>query len=237
MYSPAKRLLAAGLTLAACAFIPAGLSAGVVISASGPSAGSFPAGRKIGDSERIALRAGDTLTVLDGKGTRVLRGAGTFSLDQQTGPARSGTFAVLTERRSAQRTALAASRADELPNLAPSNLWYVDISQPGTTCLADTARVRLWRGMAEGEASYAISAGGKSQTVAFSDGGVLATWDQEALPIAAGTDYAVSGGGTLRFVMLAPAAEEPEALAAQLIENGCTRQLEVLSAAMMIPEA
>lgn len=247
MISSAKRWIAAGLALAAGAMLSAGALAGVVVAASGPSAGGFPVGKKIGDSEKIVLRAGDTLTVLDGKGTRVLRGAGTYSLDQQAGPARTNAFAALTERRSARRMTPGAIRCEpddracqEAIGLAPTNLWYVDLTQPGRTCLADTERVRLWRGAAEGEASYSIrAAGGGSQTVTFSDGSVLASWDQQALPLAQGTEYRVTGengeeAGAVSFVMLASAADDPEALAAQLIENGCTRQLELLSSAMMV---
>src|SRR5262245_8803700 len=83
--------------------VPGAALAGGVVSASGPSAGNFPVGKRIGDTERIVLRAGDTLTVLDGKGTRVLRGAGNYTLSQQAGPSRRSTFAVLTEQRSAAR--------------------------------------------------------------------------------------------------------------------------------------
>jgi hypothetical protein len=240
-------MIAAGLALAACAMLPSVALAGVVVSASGPSAGTFPVGKKIGDSEKIVLRAGDTLTVLDGKGTRVLRGAGTYSLDQQAGPARTGAFAALTERRSAARVRTGAVRCEpddkacqEAVGVSPTNLWYVDLTHPGKTCLADTERVRLWRGVAEGEASYVIrAAGGGSQTVAFSDGSISAAWDQQALPLAAGTEYRVSGAdggeqGPLSVVILPNVADQPEALAQQLIENGCTRQLELLSSAMMI---
>src|SRR6187431_2281458 len=97
------RLAAAALAAAACALAPVAARAGVVVSASGPSAASFPVGKSIGNSERIVLRAGDTLTVLDGNGTRVLRGAGTYSLGQQGGANKRSTFAVLTERRTASR--------------------------------------------------------------------------------------------------------------------------------------
>jgi hypothetical protein len=238
MVSSAKRMTMAALAAAAAlGFAPA--SAGVVVSASGPSASGFPVGKKIGDSERIVLRAGDTLTVLDGKGTRVLRGAGTFALNQQAGADRSSAFAVLTERRSAQRVRTAAVRGDGVPGMAPPNLWYVDIGRPGKTCLADTERVRLWRGAAEGEATYAIRAGDAGQTVSFDDGAILASWDKQALPLAENTEYRISRtddveAGTLTFAILPSVAEDPEALAQQLIANGCTRQLELLSTAMMI---
>src|SRR6187549_3035861 len=121
-----KRLAAAALAAAVCAITPAVALAGVVVSASGPSAGSFPVGKSLGNSERIVLRAGDTLTVLDGNGTRVLRGAGTYSLDQQAGPSKRSTFATLTERRSAARVRTGATRfpTEDTAKYSP-NLWYV----------------------------------------------------------------------------------------------------------------
>jgi hypothetical protein len=239
-----KRLAAVALAVAACALVPAAASAGVVVSASGPSAASYPVGKSIGNSERIVLRAGDTLTVLDGNGTRVLRGAGTYSLDQQAGPSRRGTFADLTQRRTAAQVRTGATRTGDgsTPAHAP-NLWYIDVAHPGTVCVVGTDRVRLWRAATEGDATYSVRAsqGGASHTVTFADGDVLAPWDTAVLPIADGASFTLSGpngagGGMLKFAVLDAAAEEPEALAQQLIEKGCTQQLEVLSTATMITE-
>ena len=236
----AKRIIGAGLAAACCMLVPAAASAGVVVAASGPSAGSYPVGKKIASSERIVLRAGDTLTVLDGNGTRVLRGAGTYSLDQQGGPSRRSTFAVLTERRSAQRTGVGATRGEG--EGTPRNLWYVDVEQPGKVCLAGAERVRLWRSTTEGDATYLLRAdGGGSHTVTFADGDTLAPWDTKLLPVADGAVFHIAGpaGGPdkeLTIVVLDQVAEEPEALAAQLIENGCANQLELLSTATLIDE-
>src|SRR5689334_1362018 len=108
-----KRLAVAALAAAAFALVPGAVSAGVVVSASGPSAGSFPVGKSIGNSERIVLRAGDTLTVLDGNGTRVLRGAGTYTLSQQAGPSKRTEFASLTARSTASAVRTTAIRGDE----------------------------------------------------------------------------------------------------------------------------
>ena len=44
------------------------------------------------------------------------------------------------------------------------------------------------------------------------------------------------GEGTMSFAVLPGVPEEPEDLAAELIANGCTRQLEILSSAMMVAE-
>jgi len=240
MPQPRKRMTALALAALAALAVPGAALAGVVVSASGPSAGQYPVGKKIGNSDRIVLRAGDSLTVLDEKGTRVLRGAGTYTLGQQAGPSRRGTFAVLTEQRSAQRVRTGAVRGEATAAaLSPTNIWYVDISRPGKTCLASTDRVRLWRGSAEGDASYTVRGGNGGQTIEFSDGEVLAAWDLVALPVTAGTDYRVSGpdgDGTISFVVLPAVPEEPEDLAAELIANGCTRQLEILSSAMMVDE-
>ena len=240
MSLPTGRIIGAALAAAACALVPAAASAGVVVAASGPSAGSYPVGKKIGDSERIVLRAGDTLTVLDGNGTRVLRGAGTYSLGQQAGPSQRSTFALLTERRSSRGTGLGASRSGE--EGTPPNVWYVNVAQPGKVCLAGTQRVRLWRPTTEGDATYLVRAdGGGSHTVTFADGDTLAPWDTKLLPVSNGAVFHVAGpaGGPdkeLSVVVLDQIAEEPEALAAQLIENGCLGQLELLSTATLIDE-
>jgi len=236
-----KRLAAATLAAAACILAPAAALAGVVVSASGPSAANFPVGKTIGNSERIVLRQGDVLTVLDGNGTRVLRGAGTYTLDRQAGPSQRGTFAALTQRRTASQVRTGAVRGDDDP-ARPSSLWYVDVGHPGTVCVVGTDRVRLWRGETEGDATYSLrAAGGESHSVTFADGDTLAPWDTGAFPITDGASFALSGpggatGGTLTFAVLETAAEEPEALAQQLIEKGCTQQLELLSAATMIEE-
>ena len=244
MPSPTRHIAAIALAAVACAMIPAAASAGVVVSASGPSASSFPVGKKIGDSEQIVLRAGDTLTVLDGNGTRVLRGAGTYSLDQQSGASKRSTFAVLTERRSAQRMRTGAVRGDEetAPVHAP-NLWYVDLARPGKMCLAATDRVRLWRGTTEGDVTYVVSAAdsGGTDTITFADGEMLAPWDTRSLPVSAGPLYRIADGegrivSEMSFAVLDTIAEEPEALAQQLIENGCEKQLELLSTATMLAE-
>lgn len=238
-----KRLAATALAAAACALVPAAAWAGVVVSASGPSAGSFPVGKSIGNSERIVLRAGDTLTVLDGNGTRVLRGAGTYTLSQQAGTSKRTEFASLTRRRAASQLTTGAGRQDDIP-ARPENLWFVDVSHPGTVCVLGSERVRLWRPGKDGEATYLLraSGGGTDHAVTFEDGSRLASWDAAALPITDGASFALSGpgsaaGGTLKFAVLGTPAEEPEALAQQLIEKGCTQQLELLSAETMIQQA
>jgi hypothetical protein len=181
--------------------------------------------------------------VLDGDGTRVFRGAGTYTLGQRSGASQRATFATLTERRTASQVRTGAIRGedDDAP-LRPPNLWYVDVSRPGTVCVFGAERVRLWRPVKEGEATVTLraNAGGASHSLTFGDGATLATWDTSAFPIADGASFALSGpegaAGTLTIAMLDAPAEEPEALAQQLIDKGCTQQLEHLSTATMIVE-
>jgi len=237
-----KRLAGLALVAAACVLAPTVASAGVVVSASGPSATTFPVGKTIGNTERIVLRAGDTLTVLDGNGTRVLRGAGTFSLDQQAGPSKRGTFADLTQRRAASQVRTGATRGD-LDRAQPTNLWYVDVSHPGTVCVVGGDRVRLWRPGTEGDATYSLRAGtgGASHSVTFAEGATLAPWDTSAFPIADGASFSIAGpdgagSGTLKFAVLDAVPADPEALAQQLIQKGCTQQLQLLSSVTMVDE-
>jgi hypothetical protein len=237
-----KPWAAALLAAAACALAPTTATAGVVVSASGPSAANFPVGKTIGNSERIVLRAGDTLTVLDGNGTRVLRGAGTYSLDQQSGPSQRGTFAALTQRRTASQVRTGATRGPDDP-VAPPSLWYIDVGHPGTVCVVGSDRVRLWRAATDGDATFSLRpvGGGASHSVTFADGDTLAPWDTAVLPITDGASFSLTGpdgtgDGTLTFAVLDSAADEPEALAQQLIEKGCAQQLGLLSAATMIDD-
>jgi hypothetical protein len=238
MSSIRKRFVAAAVALA---LLPASASAGVVVASSGPSAATYPVGRKLAPSDRIVLQAGDSLTVLDGNGTRVLRGAGSFSLNQRAGASKRSTFTVLTERRSAARMRTGAVRnVDAGGAVTQPNLWYVDVAHPGKVCLAGSDATRLWRAATDKLATYTITAGagGKSQKVTFVPGEALAPWDTAALPLAAETEYHIAGAdgaspGALTFAILPQPASDPETLAQQLIDNGCTMQLEILANTML----
>lgn len=212
--------------------------AGVVVSVSGPSAKSYPVGRKIAPTDRIVLQAGDTLTVLDEKGTRVLRGAGSYTLATQAGEDRSNAFAMLTRQRSAARVRTGAVRDTGLGPITRPNLWYVDVRQAGPMCLADPSEVRLWRPATAGEQLYAIGVGGSKVTskANFGDGDMITVWDLAQAPIADGSTYVIAGGdgkpSEITFRVLDSVPESAEALAAKLIDLGCTAQLDVLSSAM-----
>lgn len=238
-----KSLAAAGLALAVLA-APQVAQAGVVVSSSGPSAGQYPVGRQVGTNDRIVLRDGDTLTVLQNGGTRVFRGAGTYVLSQASATSTNAGFQRLTTQRAASRARTGAVRGagDAGPPSNPS-LWYVDVAAAGTLCLTDPDTVRLWRADTQAESSYAIAAEGMSEgpvDATFRAGESLAIWDINHPPMAGHTYRIGHGSGTnavdVRFVFLDAVPATPEELAGTLIANGCTVQLAQLASATQVTE-
>ena len=234
------RTLIAGVALATAGLAASAAQAGVVIASSGPSAAQFPKGKKLADTDRITLKAGDSVTILDAAGTRVLKGAGTHRVGAR-GEDKRSTFAVLTRQRAARQARTGAVRAGEGsgPILAP-NLWYVDVSKSGKFCVADPAGVQLWRPGTEGNATYEIATPSSPthMHVVFDEGATTAAWNAEQMPLADGASYAITGPGgspksNVTFTMLEAAPDDPENLAATLMDKGCEAQLDLLAAAMM----
>ncbi|MEO5706147.1 MAG: hypothetical protein ABIT10_01355 [Alteraurantiacibacter sp.] len=236
------KLGAASLALAALV-APAAVLAGVVVSSSGPSAGQYPVGRQIGDNDRITLRAGDTVTVLQNGGTRVLRGPGTLVLAQTGAATTNAAFASLTTQRSARRARTGAVRTGATGPVSNPSLWYIDVTKAGTVCLPGTDSVRLWRADTQAESTYAIEPQGAGEApipVTFPAGEMLAAWDIYHPPVAHQTYRIGHGSGSsavdVRFVFLDTVPDTAEALAASLIASGCTTQVEQMALAMEIAE-
>lgn len=232
---------AALVALAALA-VPAAAEAAIVVASSGPSATSYPVGRKLDDAASVTLRTGDTVTVLDARGTRILRGAGTFPVAASAGvAAKSSTFAVLTMQRSAQRVRTGAVRAgkDGTPPASP-NLWFIDVAKPGKRCLVAGQPVRFWRLDTATAATYSVGVAGAAPVpLAFAAGAMVAPWDSAKYPLATGSSITVAMGGkpvgTTTFAVLPSQPASAEAMAAALIEQGCTTQLELLSTTLAQP--
>lgn len=240
--SPKTVLAALALAGAGTALVaPAAAIAGTVVASSGPSAGKYPVGKKLADTARITLKAGDKVTVLTSKGTRVISGAGTHVVGARGG-SRASTFAALTRSNSRARARTGAVRSGKPASSAPrASLWSVSVAQAGTVCLPQSGgRVNLVRPAGEGQATYNIASSGSAAHthVTFEDGETMKALDTTIMPISAGMDYTISGpnGGspvTVNFTMLDEVSRNPEDLASALIANGCTGQLELLSNAMM----
>lgn len=238
-----KYFAAAGLAVAVLA-APQIAQAGVVVSSSGPSASQYPVGRQIGTNDRIVLRDGDTLTVLQNGGTRVFRGAGTYVLSQASASSSNDAFSSLTRQRSAGRARKGAVRgAGEVGPPTKPSLWYVDVAAAGTLCLPDPDNVRLWRADTQADSTYAITAEGLAEgpiDATFRAGESLAAWDINHPPVA-GHSYRIGHGSganavDMRFVFLDAVPATAEELAGALIANGCTVQLAQLASATEVTE-
>jgi len=241
MFSVRNQLICAIAGLGALGLANAA-EAAIVVSSSGPSAGEFPKGRQLDDDTRITLQSGDRITILDERGTRVLRGSGTFTIGNTSAPSQNGKFSILTRQRSATRVRTGAVRTGEaVAPLANPNLWYVDIARSGTVCLASTEDIRFWRAGAQSAANYDLTIAGESAALSFGEGDIIA-----ALPdgIDAGPgNVSIAGPGLaqptqISLVTLSETPASPQELARILIENGCEIQLDVLSTtlAMETPE-
>ena len=221
----------------ACAlgFGGAALAQTVVISASGPSARSYPAGKSLAAGTRIVLAAGDTLTVLDSRGTRTLRGPVTAAAEAAATTA-NPSFAALVATQNRRRARTGAIRGTgEAPK--PSNLWYVNATADGTVCVADPAAVQLWRPDMQKAATLTVTAdSGSSASAPFIVGQSVTSWPSN-LPITEGSSYVLSGGGLarpvrLRFTMLGKPPSDPAGTYAALDAKGCNAQKQLLLGAM-----
>ena len=221
--------------------IMVGLGAGAALAAPAvvvkSSSGDYPVGSKVDDAKTITLSSGDSITVLTKKGTRTMKGPGTFKVGAQPKSNRA-RFANLTRTRAASRTATGAVRsaapdATERP-LSP-NLYYVDVAKSGTMCLYNMQQVRLWRPFNSGIETYTVSDPASDTTVdvTFDDGESVAPLDPALLAVAEGKSYTVTGPegsepATVTFVGLAQQYRAADQLANALVEKGCMDQLSLM---------
>lgn len=234
-------LAAAALIGASFGWSAAAQAQAVVIRSTGPSAATYPMGRKLPAGAAVTLKAGDQITVIDQAGSRVLSGPGSFKLDSAVNRNAGGANTALAAlvARGAARTRTGAVRGDtEVPTEAvrPDNAWYVDVSRGGTVCIADPAQVVLWRpNRAETGNGTLYGADNTPAEVTFRAGSAIKLWPVATMPVVDGQTYRFTSpvGQTVRITtrLLVDVPEDPVAVAALLAEKGCSEQLEVLSSA------
>jgi hypothetical protein len=243
MFSSRNRLaLAAAAGLMAMATGAANAES-IVVRSIGPSAKLYPPGKSVADTATLKLAANDQVTLLDGRGTRTLKGPGTFSL--ATAGAASDTagtrFAALVDARSTQRARIGAVRSVGMSAPHSPSIWYIDASRSGPVCVADPTALTLWRSDISSDATLTIKGPtGTTATVSFASGQSATAWPA-ALPISAGRQYALSWTGapqttSIRFALLGANAAGIENTASALIRNGCDAQLDLLVDVMSLPE-
>ncbi|WP_232476011.1 hypothetical protein [Flavisphingomonas formosensis] len=219
----------------------------LVVRSSGPSAGSYPPGRQLPDATSIALKANDMIVLLDGAGTRTLRGPGTFSAaassDQASGT--RNTLTALVTQRAERRARIGAVRGEtEVSANEPArspNIWYTDVRRSGRVCVREGSTPVLWRPDIRQPLNATITGPDGSQTpVTWSAGQAAAAWPAAA-KLALNGDYALTWQKgekptKLTFVAIGIEPAGIEDMASALIRNGCQAQLDLLIETVALPE-
>jgi len=203
----------------------------LVVRSSGPSAKAFPAGRALPETQTITLRGNDVVILLDSRGTRTLRGPGTYNTSASSGGSTSAT-AVLSGQSNARRSRVGAVRGAPTGATSGRNVWQADIGRSDNVCIVNPADVGLYRADSSGARRVTVTEVGSNRaaTVEFAAGQKNAPWPS-SVPVAAGSKYQVKGGGTavtLNALPIAPVPAGLEGLAQSLIRNDCQGQLDVL---------
>jgi hypothetical protein len=217
----AVKLLKIGAAVAALTVSSASLATVLVVRAQGPSAKVYPPGKALPETAKIQLQPGDSVMLLNTSGAKTLRGPGTFAV------ASSGENLAAAANR---RARFSAMRGSETP-LNPSP-WNLDITQSGKLCVANPAKLTLWRPMKDDEMKLTIRGGGGEQTVEWPAGQDTVAWPA-ALPVTSGSEYELTqpdGGDMARvtFVTLSSPPKDTITTAQSLIANGCDNQLDTL---------
>jgi hypothetical protein len=198
----------------------AGVANVVVVKSLGPSAKAYPPGKTLPETAKISLQGGDVVTVLGPASAQTLRGPGSFDARQ-----------VALASAAGQRGRFGALRAIDVAH-NPS-IWDIDVSQGGKVCIADAAKLRLWRAESEAPVTVQIrSTDGTSETLSWAAGKALTEWPA-ALPIKTGAEYSVEwpDGGDVSKLDVVTISSPPADLvgsAQVLLANGCQKQLELL---------
>lgn len=203
----------------------------LVVRSSGPSAKAFPAGRALPENQTITLRGNDVVILLDSRGTRTLRGPGSYSTSVSMAGSTSA-MSALGGQSNARRSRVGAVRGGPTGATSGRNVWQADIGRSGNVCIANPADVGLYRADSNVARKVTLTEVGSNRaaTIEFAAGQKNAPWPA-TLPVAAGGKYQIKGGGaavTLNAVPIAPVPAGLEGLAQNLIRNDCQAQLDVL---------
>lgn len=224
------RYIAASLLLAAAT---ASSAAVLVVRSSGPSARNFPPGKSLDENGKIALKANDTIVVLDARGTRTLKGPGVVS---PGGPAKAaGAMSALTAATSAGkgRARVGAVRSVGTGSARP-NPWHVDVAKSSTVCVTSPAAPTFWRSDSTKSATMTLAGGRLNATrqLSWMAGQSTLDWPRD-LPLADGVEYRLTWDGApaptrLQFRTLPTRPAALDETASSFIKNGCTAQLDRL---------
>lgn len=237
------RVAAGALALATCLSATAATGQAVVVRASGPSAAKYPMGTKLPAGSKVRLQSGDTLTLLDKAGSRVLKGSGEFAVDSKV--MRDRALVGMLARSLSSPTAVRAGAVRGVTLPAPAgpavskSVWIADIDRGGKVCVPQGSGLYLWRGnnAARRLSWLGESEGGTMVRLLFPAGTSGIAWPSASLPVVAGRRYRIADDTAaekatdFELVSLAPDSipDAADALGALLLANGCTVQFEALA--------
>lgn len=231
--APFRHLIAAVLLVSASA----ALADILVVRSIGPSAKSFPPGKRLAQGAKVVLKANDSIDVLDGRGTRTLRGPGTFVAGASTGATASNTPPP------GRRARIGAVRGVDTGPLRPPSIWHVDVSKSSTICVAQPTGVTLWRADSGPAMKLNITrvSDGTTRQVDWEAGASTLGWPT-SLPIVDGADYRLSWAGAaaptaIRFRTLPQRPVGLEDTAAFMLSNQCQAQLDLFIETVRIPDS
>ena len=212
----------------------------LVVRATGPSARSYPAGKSLADAAKVTLQANDTLVVLDARGTRTLRGPGTFTPGGPAQASRTSLASVTPQRRARIGAVRSVGMASSNVPRSPS-IWHVDVAKSSNICVTDPAHVTLWRANSARPVELTVTPNsGRARTVSLAGGQATAPWPAD-LAIADGAGYRLGWAGapaptTITFRTLPAKPTALNDMAASLIQHGCDAQLDLLIETVKLPE-
>lgn len=237
-----RAFVAGAVAVSAVAIAGTANAQSVVVRSTGPSASTYPQGKKLPANTSVVLKAGDHVTVLDKAGTRVLSGPGTFALNGVVNRNQSGgaALAAMMTRGSSARTRTGAVRGavTGAPMVAtptgPENVWYIDVSKGGTYCVADPATLVMWRpDKTDDGTGKLLSQDGSMADVAWRAGSALKVWPAASVPLVDGQSYtfsnAVGKPVKIRTMLLASVPTDEIEIAGLMAEKGCNAQLDLLA--------
>ncbi|MFD1612207.1 hypothetical protein ACFSCW_10375 [Sphingomonas tabacisoli] len=210
------------------------LAGPVVLRATGPSAKTYPVGRQVPDTAQLVLKPGDTLVLLDSRGTRTLSGPGSFPANGMSARTSSSQVAsrILANTGTSERRGGAVRGGLPTQDTRSPNLWFVDLTKSGTICVADPSTMRVWRASGAKAADVKVSGAGASGDIALAAGATVGDWPK-SVPVTNGAEYTLSAEGMAPAkikVVTVPAPTSLEDTASQLIAKGCNTQLDLLIA-------
>lgn len=213
----------------------------IVIKYEGPASQNYKPGKKLQPNAKISLKPGEVLTVLDERGTRTLRGPGTFSASSSSRAASvsSTSLAALIKTSSVRRARTGAVRGESPPAQATlnPNLWFVEIGKSGKYCVADFNNLQFWRADASGvqQLTATDNMSGVNAPVKFDKGRTTARWPSTVSP-KNGNSYTISIPGKAQKLKLELVGvqiaddERLDTMASKLLDRGCLAQSELLAA-------